>query len=191
MQDHFLFRVFCLESRGAWADAALKEIMSTMRGRFHPVSRWRWPTGACAALAFAFLAAVPACAELGGNYYSVLNDQAELHATLTTVEHSAYTTYLLDLPDGVQVREYFSAHTGVFAVDWSGQGHRPDMRQLLGSYFERFQRPAAALRHGRNSDLHRVEQDFVLHSHVAMRHFSGRAYVPQFVPREVNLAGLR
>jgi len=141
-------------------------------------------------MALAFLAAAPARAELGGSYYGMLHDQAGLSATLTTVEHTGYTTYVLDLPDGTQVREYFSAHTGVFAVEWSGHGHRPDMRQLLGVYFERFQRPVAAPHRGRNSPLLLVDPDFVLESRSAMRHFTGRAYLPQLVPQEVQLADL-
>ena len=64
------------------------------------------------------------------------------------------------------------------------------MRQLLGVYFERFQRPVAAPHRGRNSPLLLVDPDFVLESRSAMRHFTGRAYLPQLVPQEVQLADL-
>lgn len=158
--------------------------------RVHPVSRWTLLASACVGVALV-LAAIPAKAELGGTYDSILRDQAELHATLTTVEHPAYTAYVLDMPDGAQVREYYTLNSGVFAIDWSGHGRRPNMQQLLGNYFERFGKQANALSLGHNHALHRVEDDFVLESHCAMRHFTGRAYVPQYLPKEVDLADVR
>jgi hypothetical protein len=137
------------------------------------------------------LTAFPAHAELGGTYYSVLQDQAEMHANMTTQENPSYTTYILDMPDGTQVREYLSQHTGVFAIDWSGDGRRPNMRQVLGIYFDRFSRPANTPRRGHNNAVRRTDPDFVFESRVAMRHFSGRAYLPQYVPQEVAIADVR
>jgi hypothetical protein len=137
------------------------------------------------------LAAPAAKAELGGSYESVLEDQKAMQATLTTEEHPAYTTYILDMADGTEVREHYSPHAGVFAIDWSGNGRRPNMRQVLGPYFDRFTRPPGAAPTGRNNPLHRADPDFVLDSYVAMRHFTGRAYLPQAVPQEVAIADVR
>ena len=156
----------------------------------HPLGRLRLSAAAGVFLAIA-VAAPSARAELGGNYDSVLRDQAALHATLTTQESPAYTTYILDMPDRTQVREYFSQHSGVFAIDWSGDGRRPNMRQVLGAYYSRFGRPEGAPRTGRNNPVRRADPDFVLDSRVAMRHFTGRAYIPQAVPQEVAIVDVR
>jgi hypothetical protein len=137
------------------------------------------------------LAARPARAELGGDYESILRDQAEMHATLAIQQNPAYTTYVLDMPDGTQVREYYSPHSGVFAIDWSGMGRRPNMRQVLGAYFERYARPDDAPRTGHNGALRRADPDFVLDSRSIMRRFIGRAYLPGAVPQEVAIADVR
>jgi hypothetical protein len=145
-----------------------------------------------ATFAFITVFAVPAAmAELGGNYTSILEDQAAMRATLTAQEHPSYTVYILDMSDGTQVREYLSPHSGVFAIDWSGDERRPNMRQVLGVYFDRFSRPVGAPHGGHNNALHRADPDFVLDSFVAMRRFTGRAYIPQAVPQEVAIADVR
>jgi hypothetical protein len=150
----------------------------------------RWLPGAVFLLAVVF-ATLPARAELGGDYNSILQDRTAMHATLTCQPHAAYNTYILDMPDGTQVREYYSVVGVVFAVDWSGRGHRPDMRQALGAYFERFGRPENLPLKARNSMLRRIEPDIVLESRVVMRRFKGRAYLPQFVPQEAAIADVR
>jgi hypothetical protein len=147
--------------------------------------------GLAFALALALMAAVPARAELGGDYDSIVRDQQVMNATLTTQQNPAYTTYILDMPDGTQVREYYSVHAGVFAIDWSGYGRRPNMRQVLGPYFGRFGRPDNAPHAPKNAMLRRTEPDFVLESRCIMRHFTGRAYIPQAVPQEVSIADVR
>lgn len=154
------------------------------------MSQWKLRCG-WAAIAALALAAAPAFAELGGDADSVLRDRQAMHATLTTEQNPAYTTYILDMPDGAQVREYFSVHAGVFAVDWSGNGRKPDLRQVLGPYFERYSRPEGAARAPHNATLRRADPDFVLESRCAMRHFTGRAYVPQYVPQEVSIDEVR
>jgi hypothetical protein len=146
--------------------------------------------GALACFIFA-LAAQPARAELGGDYESILRDQTEMHAKLDVEQNAAYTAYVLDMPDGTQVREYYSPHSGVFAIEWSGMGRRPNMRQVLGAYFERYSRPADAPRLGHNDALRRTDPDFVLDSRVIMRRFIGRAYLPGAVPQEVAIADVR
>ena len=156
------------------------------------------PAVACLGVGLAIACAAPARAELGGTYDSVLHDQETMHATLTTEEHPAYTTYILDMADGTQVREYYSQHTGVFAVDWSGPGRLPDLNQVLGTYAERYadsvrQRHAgpAGQHVGRTTPLHRSDPDFQLESRLIMRHFKGRAFIPQSVPQEVAIEDVR
>jgi hypothetical protein len=65
------------------------------------------------------------------------------------------------------------------------------MRQVLGIYFDRYGRPEGSPRRSHNSPLLRTDPDFVLDSRVAMRHFTGRAYIPQYVPQEVAIADVR
>ena len=141
------------------------------------------------------LAAPTASAELGGNCESVLHDQAEMHATLTTEEHPAYTTYILDMPDGTQVREYFSLRSGVFAIGWTN-GH-PNMRLVLGVYYDRLVQAMEARyapgapHHGRNNPIRYDDPDFVYFAQVAISRFTGRAYLPQAVPQGVDIADVR
>ncbi|MGB8260852.1 MAG: DUF2844 domain-containing protein [Terracidiphilus sp.] len=137
------------------------------------------------------LAPLRARAELGGVYEGIGHDQEALHATLAQEEHTGYTLYTLTLPGGIEVREYYSQHSGIFAVSWTGKNRRPDMRQILGSYFERFSRTPEQQHRPVNQVFRRAEPDFVLESRGEMRRFSGRAFLPAYVPQEVSLDEIR
>jgi hypothetical protein len=89
------------------------------------------------------------------------------------------------------VREYVSA-TGesagkVFALAWQGPWP-PDIRQLLGSYFEQYAQAAkaqTAVRLGRRPLI--IEQaGLVVQIGGHPRAFTGRAYVPGMLPAGVG-----
>lgn len=154
-------------------------------------SHWSRLGLACAGLALAAGLATPARAELGGVYDGIERDRQQLNAAVSEEPHATYTVYILACADGTTVREFYSPHSGIFAVSWSGMGRRPDMRQILGSYFDRFQRTPEQMHAAHNQAFHRAEPDFVIESRGEQRHFTGRAFIPQYRPQEVPLAEIR
>jgi hypothetical protein len=89
---------------------------------------------------------------------------------------------------GMQIKEYVSADGIVFAVIWKGTG-MPDLRLLLGEYFDEYQAAVNAAR-GRAP---RVRQPFRMKSERLVveraghsRSLWGRAYLPTHLP-----AGMR
>jgi hypothetical protein len=92
---------------------------------------------------------------------------------------------------GTVVREYVSAAGAsagkVFAVAWQGPW-RPDMRQILGNYFEQFAQAAKSQsksRMGRKPLMIELPGLVVEQSGHA-RAFAGRAYVPDMLPTGVR-----
>jgi len=85
----------------------------------------------------------PAFAALGEPASSVQADQAHMQGTLRTTQTQAYTIHEIRAATGTIVREYVSSSGRVFAVAWQGPWP-PDMRQILGSYFEQYQQAVQA-----------------------------------------------
>ena len=75
---------------------------------------------------------------------------------------------------GVRITEYVNDQGTVFAVSWDGPV-KPDLRALLGPYFEplRGGTGAVAMSHG---------HDLVVYSSGSMPHFSGYAYLKSQTP---------
>ncbi len=90
------------------------------------------------------------------------------------------------------VREYVSPAGKVFAVTWQGP-MLPNMRQLLGPYFQQFadavQSEASASRARRPLNI--VQPDFVVQLNGHPRSFSGRAYLPQMLPAGVQAGDIQ
>ena len=80
----------------------------------------------------------PSQAALGGNLDSIQADRATTHAKLTLKTASAYSIHALTLQNGARVQELSNGDGIVFALTWHGPG-RPDLRKLLGRYFQIFQ----------------------------------------------------
>ncbi|HZD31981.1 MAG TPA: DUF2844 domain-containing protein, partial [Candidatus Angelobacter sp.] len=92
--------------------------------------------------------AFPAWASLGDNVTTVKSDTAHMQGTLHSVAAQNYVTHEIQVPTGQMVREFVSTDGTVFGVAWDGP-FQPDLRQLLGSYFEpMLQSVAAQQRHG-------------------------------------------
>src|SRR5580704_12594360 len=79
----------------------------------------------------------PVFASLGGDVTTVQADQAKMQGSLRTTSSNSYTLHEIQSPTGVAVKEYVSTSGKVFAVTWQGPIH-PDLRQLLGTYFDQF-----------------------------------------------------
>ena len=81
---------------------------------------------------------------------------------------------------GVTVTEYANAGGVVFAVTWKGP-FKPDLQQLLGSYFSPYVDAAKTQTQQLNLSLV-TGSDIVVHSAGRMRGFIGVAWVPSLVP---------
>ncbi len=131
--------------------------------------------------------ALPASGALGGDITSVQADQLHMQGSLRTTSKAAYTTHEIQGANGTVVREYASSAGKVFAVAWQGPW-RPDMRQILGNYFQQFGQAAQSqskIRMGRRPLMIELPGLVVEQSGHA-RAFSGRAYVPEMLPTGVR-----
>jgi hypothetical protein len=140
----------------------------------------------CTALV-AFAPAFPAWAALGGDAASVQADQLHMQGTQTTIAAESYTVHEIQGATGVVVREYVSSSGKVFGLAWHGPWP-PDMRQLLGSYFERYAQAAKAQsgpRMGRRPLMLELP-GLVVQMGGHPRSFSGKAYVPEMLPQGVR-----
>ena len=129
-----------------------------------------------------------AIAALGGDAATVMADQVHINGKLVVSRTQKYTVHEIQAPSGAVVREFASPAGTVFGVAWSGPT-MPDLRQVLGPYFDQYI-GAAAQRTRRGPVL--IEQPgLVVQSGGHMRAFVGKAYVPQAVPQGVAIDEIR
>ena len=152
-------------------------------GRFSRPSAWF-----AGAVLVAASAAWPASASLGGTQASVETDRLQVGATLRVLPSAAYTVHELQTPSGTVVREFVSPAGIVFGVAWHGPS-MPDLRQVLGTYFDRYVE-ASATRKARGPVA--IEQPgLVVQSAGHPRAFVGRAYIPEALPQGVTADAIR
>ena len=84
-----------------------------------------------------------ASAALGEPEGSVAADGVQLHGSITASDQGAYRLHEIQLPSGTLVREYAGLDGTVFAVTWHGP-YVPNLRQLLGRYFDAYVAAAKA-----------------------------------------------
>jgi hypothetical protein len=142
-----------------------------------------------APLLLAALLPLPAAATLGGDASSTQADQVRMKATLRMSPGAKYTVHEMALPSGTVVREYISPAGVVFAVTWKGP-MKPDLRQLMGTYFDQYLQAAPNARSG-HAGVAVSLPGLVMHSLGHMRAFSGRAYLPPSLPADVAVDELR
>jgi hypothetical protein len=109
----------------------------------------------------------------------------------TTVAKS-YTVHEIQAGTGTVVREFVSAEGKVFGVAWQGPWP-PDMRQVLGGYFDQFVQAARSrggARMGRRP-LVINQPGLVVQAGGHMRAFAGRAYVPEMLPSGVGAENIQ
>jgi hypothetical protein len=144
-----------------------------------------WPLLALAAINLSIV--LPGWAALGGNAASIQADQAHMQASLRTVPAASYSVQEMKTAAGAVVREYVSPQGQVFAVAWHGPWP-PDMRQLLGNYFDQYvqaRKQQGSPRIGRKP-LVINEPGLVVESGGHPRSFIGKAYVPAMLPAGVK-----
>src|SRR5437868_2875194 len=125
----------------------------------------------------------PVSASLGGDVTSVHADHVKMQGTLRTSSGDSYTLHEIQTPTGVAVKEYVSPAGKVFAVTWTGPFH-PDLRQLLGAYYDEFTQAVQAQRAQRRGrgPISIQHAGLVIEVSGHLRSFAGRAYVPQHLP---------
>lgn len=112
---------------------------------------------------------------------------ARMLATVPT-PFSLYTLHETRFENGAIVREYASLSGLVFALTWEGPV-LPDLRVLLGGYFNTFKLATDQARlDGRRGSPVNIERDgLVVISNGRMRNFFGHAYAPDLVPAGVAI----
>ena len=126
--------------------------------------------------------ATPAWSALGRDSASVEADRALLKGALTVSSAGGYEVREIATEGGGVIREYLGADGKVFAVTWRTPTI-PDLRQLLGPYYERYAQGAAAASHAGGKRHFTVAQPgIVVESGGRLRAFVGRAWDPGLLP---------
>ena len=142
------------------------------------------------AMVFLLLAyAGPGHAALGG-----LPEQFDAASTVVEAKRSAagsaYLVRATTLDTGTLVREYLADGGRVFALSWEGPV-LPDLRALLGKYFELMVAESARRPRAGRSHLGVDVPEVVIHSGGRMRAFEGSAWIPAQLPAGFGDADLR
>lgn len=155
------------------------------------IMRSRFLLAMCALVA-ASVTPFPASATLGGNVASVWDDQAKMQGTLQTTNGNTYNVHEIRSNNGVALREYVSPSGNVFGVAWQGRLH-PDLRQVLGAYYDQYLQAIEARRaqHRGHGPVVIQEPGFVIQVGGHMGALVGRAYIPQSVPAGVRAEEIR
>ena len=137
------------------------------------------------------LSSVHSFGVLGEDVTSIQADRAHINAAARVTPGQKYTIHELRSATGTVVREFASPSGKVFAVAWQGPTF-PDMKQLLGSHFEQFQKAAQAQnRRGGHGPLIIEQPGLVVELGGHMRSFVGRAYLPDEMPSDVRNEEIR
>jgi hypothetical protein len=134
----------------------------------------------------------PAHATLGGDLASVRDDQAKLQGTLKTTSSGYYDVHEIQAASGIVLREYVSPSGNVFGIAWQGRTH-PDLRQVLGAYYDQYVQAVQAQRaqrHGHGPLLIHLP-GLVVETGGHMRALAGRAFLPQSLPAGIRPEEIR
>lgn len=143
---------------------------------------------------WALLFLLPACAGLGHAALGGPPEQFDAASPVVesniTAAGAAYLTRATTLATGTLVREYLAPGGAVFAVSWDGPV-LPDLKALLGKYFETMVAESARLPRAGRSHLGVDKPEVVIHSGGHMRAFEGSAWIPAQLPAGFSAAELR
>lgn len=133
-----------------------------------------------------------AYAVLGGDEADLPADVAATRMELRPVDASQVRFRIHELREGVdgpRIRQFAGRNGKLFGVAWDGPV-KPDLRQALGPYYDRYLATVRAA--GKVRGLRQVRiDDFELRLSGHMRHFSGAAWVPSLAPNGVTLGDVR
>lgn len=111
----------------------------------------------------------------------------------TPSANALYRVNVVTLNSGTVVREFVATSSGnVFALTWEGP-QTPNYAAILGSYSERYLRPAGkdVIRVGGVSETSLSSPDLVVQSMGHLGHFHGCAYLPQEFPDGLSVSDLQ
>ena len=165
--------------------------MSSRRSHSIPLKLLKL-SAALATVFFALVSAVSAHASLGGNFPSIQDDQVHMQGSRRMTSAGSYTVHEIQAATGTVVKEYVSADGKVFAVTWHGPWP-PDMRQLLGDYFDQYVKGVEAQINARSGRRPVVidQPELVVHMGGHMRAYVGRAFVPGMLPPDVRIEDIQ
>ena len=131
-------------------------------------------------------------ASLGRDATSVQEDVVKMQGALHTSSGNSYTLHEIQTPTGVTIKEYASPIGQVFAVTWKGPFH-PDLRQLLGPYYDEYVQAVRTQRAQRAGHGPILIQHAGLVVEVSghLRSFTGRAYIPLQLPAGMHVEDIR
>jgi hypothetical protein len=109
-------------------------------------------------------------------------------ATSAATSAPAYSVHERVDAAGTTLKEFADAGGKVFAVTWDGPA-KPNLRQLLGDYFEEYAGTARP-RGGHHRDITESNR-LVVRSNAYLRSYSGLAYLPSALPEGVKLEDLQ
>jgi hypothetical protein len=131
-----------------------------------------------------------AFAVLGQDVSSVQADGTRIKAAVNVLTGRSYSVHEIRAPSGTLVREFVSAAGQVFGVSWQGPA-TPDLRQLLGEYFDKYMQAAQTTPRIYRGVLHVEAGDLVVESGGHMRFKIGRAYLRSKLPEGVVADNVR
>ena len=153
------------------------------------MTKLRSAVGLC--LVLVLVLASPAHAALGGDATSIANDTAALEASREITRAAGVEVHVLHLRSGTTVHEYVSSsHGKVFAVAWGGPVI-PDLRRLLGGYFDAYVNSPQGRGTGHHSMRVVQTHDWVVQSAGHQNGFVGRAWLSNELPAGFDLATVR
>jgi len=141
-------------------------------------------------LIFALLVGSSAFAVLGQDVSSVQSDGVHMKAAVSVLPGQSYSVHELRAPTGTRIREFVSPAGQVFAISWQGPSI-PDLRQLLGQYFDQYMQAAQTTPRVQRRVVHIETGDIVFESGGHMRFIVGRAYLRDKLPNGVSADAIR
>lgn len=142
--------------------------------------------------AISFLCAAlcaPAFAGLGGTVTSVDADRVSLKGEVRVTSKAGFMVHEISGASGMLVQEYFAPNGVIFAVSWRGPGV-PDLKQMLGSYYDQA-RQAASGPHYNHHHLTVATPEVVVQSSGHLRSFVGRAWAPALLPQNFSISDIK
>jgi hypothetical protein len=141
------------------------------------------------ALLTAVLGPCTAAAALGEPETSVQAEVVRFRGSIKVTPRANYKLHEIQLTSGTLVREFAGSDGKVFAVTWSGPTV-PNLRELLGQYFDSYVTAAKAEHSGGHHHLQIRDSNLVVLAAGHMRAFTGLAYLPQALPSGVSAGDL-
>ncbi len=133
------------------------------------------------------LCTAPAFAALGESGVTASPGLRQLRASALSAQ--GFSVRESQLPSGTLINEYINASGIIFAVSWQGP-NLPNLRELLGTYFQQYVTLSASAKSGYRHTAVR-STNLVVQSHGHMRAFKGKAYLPNLLPSGFSVSQIQ